>query len=155
MDVRNSVCSGFDPEPSVSYTNCTGSGFISNWTVFCCQPLVAKDWRYPMLSLIGIVGIVGVVCNIITIITFMYLCCFKERIKSKFGHDFSMVEDPVFYLILHLSLCDLFFCTFGLPSYWIIYYHGYFPFSEDICKFSAFFRNIIGRMFKSIHFNSS
>ena len=152
MDVTSRVCSGFVPEPSFSYTNCTGSGFIPNWTEFCCQPLAVRDFQYPMLSLIGVVGIGGVVCNTITILTFIYLCCCKERIRRKFGHDFSMVKDPVFYLILHLSFCDLLFCIFGLPSYWIVYYNGYFPFSDNICKFSAFFRNIIGSSFKSFHF---
>ena len=146
MDTTNEVCLGFVADPYNSYSNCTGSGFISNWTEFCCQPLAVQEMRYLMLPVIGVVGIVGVICNIITIITFIYLCCFQERIKMKFGHEFSMVRDPVFYLILHLSVCDLLFCICGLPSYWIVYYYGYFPLSEDICKFSAFVRNIIGKM---------
>ena len=56
-----------------------------------------------------------------------------------------MTKDPVLFLILHLSFCDLLYCIFGLPTYWDVYYHGYYPYSEDMCKYSAFFRNMLGR----------
>eukprot|EP00092_Neocalanus_flemingeri_P046236 GFUD01051994.1.p1 GENE.GFUD01051994.1~~GFUD01051994.1.p1 ORF type:complete len:371 (-),score=35.09 GFUD01051994.1:296-1408(-) len=143
MEGDREVCDGFAPNPCVSYTNCTGSAFIANWTEVCCQPMAVKNTRYAMLSVIGLVGIVGTVCNIITISTFIYLYFFAERIKKKFGHEFAMVKDPVFFLILHLSFCDLLYCIFGLPSYWIVHYHGYFPYSEEMCKYSAFTRNVL------------
>ena len=99
-----------------------------------------------MLSVIGTVGIIGIVCNIITISTFLYLLCFPERIRRKFCQVFSaLVEDPVFFLILHMSCCDLLYCIVGLPSYWSVYYNGYFPYSEAMCKYIAFFRNALGK----------
>eukprot|EP00092_Neocalanus_flemingeri_P009136 GFUD01009837.1.p1 GENE.GFUD01009837.1~~GFUD01009837.1.p1 ORF type:complete len:404 (+),score=49.92 GFUD01009837.1:222-1433(+) len=143
MEADIEVCDGFAPNPCISYTNCTGSAFIAGWTDVCCQPMAVKNTRYAMLSVIGLVGIVGTVCNIITISTFIYLYFFAERIKKKFGHEFVMVKDPVFFLILHLSFCDLLYCIFGLPSYWIVHYHGYFPYSEEMCKYSAFTRNVL------------
>ena len=141
-----SVCGDFVAQPCVSYTNCTMSGFIHNWTDFCCQPASVKDTRSAMLSVIGLVGITGTVCNIITISSFLYMYCFPQRIRRKFGQEFAMItEDPIFFLILHLSFCDLFYCIIGLPTYWVVYYHGYFPYSEAMCKYSAFFRNTLGK----------
>ena len=139
------ICGGFIPQPCISYTNCTMSGFISNWTEFCCQPTSVKDTRAVMLSVIGIVGIIGTVCNIITISTFIYLYFFPQRIKQKFGQEFAMItNDPAFLLILHLSFCDLLYCISGLPTYWSVYYYGYYPYSEAMCKYSAVFRNTLG-----------
>ena len=139
-----SSCEGFDPDPCLSYSNCTQSDYIGNWTEICCQPEEVKDSRYFMLSVIGGVATVGAVCNFITISTFIYLYCFPERIKKKFCQEFSMIKDPVFFLILNLSICDFLYCVIGLPSYWIIYYYGYFPFSERMCKYFGFFRKLIG-----------
>eukprot|EP00092_Neocalanus_flemingeri_P012153 GFUD01013101.1.p1 GENE.GFUD01013101.1~~GFUD01013101.1.p1 ORF type:complete len:379 (-),score=55.89 GFUD01013101.1:514-1557(-) len=119
------------------------SGFITNWTEFCCQPLSVRNTRAVMLSVIGIVGIIGTVCNIITISTFLYLYFFPQRIRKQFGQEFAMIKDPVFFLILHLSFCDLLYCIIGLPSYWSVYYYGYYPYSEAMCKYSAFFRNTL------------
>ena len=146
MDRQELVCAGFVPNPCISYTNCTGSSFIPNWTEICCQPQSVKNTRYWMLFVIGAVGSIGTVCNIITISTFIYLYCFPERIKRKFGQEFSMVRDPVFFLILHLSFCDLLYCVIGLPSFWMVYYHGYFPYSEEMCKYFGFFRKLIGNL---------
>ena len=96
-----------------------------------------------MLSIIGMVGVVGTFCNILTISTFGYLYFFPVRIKEKFGQEFAMTKDPVFLLILHLSFCDLLYCVSGLPTYWDVYYHGYYPHSHAMCQYSAFFRNTI------------
>ena len=138
------VCGNFVPQLCVSYTNCTSTGFIANWTEFCCQPMPVRNASMYMLSIIGIVGIIGTICNIKTIITFLYLYYFPLRIKRKFNQEFTMTQDPAFFLILlHLSLCDFLHCIFGLPTFWIVYYHGYFPYSDAACKYSAFLRNSI------------
>ena len=137
------MCDGFVPQSCTPFINCTGSEFISNWTEFCCQPEAVKNTRYWMLSIIGMVGVVGTFCNILTICTFGYLYFFPVRIKKKFGQEFAMTKDPVFLLILHLSLCDLLYCLSGLPTYWDVYYHGYYPYSHAMCQYSAFFRNTI------------
>ena len=144
MEIHDSFCDGFVPDPCTSYTNCTGSGYVSNWTEFCCQPQRVRNTKYWMLSVIGIVGIIGTICNIITISTFVYLYCFAERIKRKFSQEFTMTSDPVFFLILHLSFCDLIYCVIGLPSYWSVYFYGYYPYSEQMCKYLASLRNFIG-----------
>ena len=141
------------PQPCISYTNCTMSGFIHNWTEYCCQPESVKSTRTVILSVIGFVGITGTVCNIITISSFFYLYFFNQRIKRKFGQDFkSITEDPVFFLILHLSICDLLYCVFGLPTYWDVYYYGYYPHSESMCRYAAFFRNSLGENVRSHKF---
>ena len=145
MAAQTEVCTGFIPNPSISYTNCTMSWFISNWTECCCQPIVVKNTKFLILSIISILGIIGTVCNIISISSFLYLYSFPERIRIKFGQEFSMLtKDPVFLIILHLSFCNLLYCIGCLPSYWIEYYYGYYPYSQAMCKFSAFFRISIG-----------
>ena len=139
------VCRGFVPQPCFSYTNCTLSGFIHNWTEYCCQPESVRSTRTPMLSVIGFVGITGIVCNMVTIFSFLYLYFFHQRIKTKFGQDFkSITDDPVFFLILNLSVCDLLYCVVGLPSYWDMYYYGYYPYSESMCKYTVFIRDSLG-----------
>ena len=136
-------CEGFVPQPCISYINCTMTEFRPNWTEFCCQPTSVRNTRSFMLSVLGIVIFTGTVCNIITILTFFYLYFFPQRIKRKFNQEFTMTEDPVFLLILHLSICDFLHCIAGLPTYWSVYYYGYFPYSDNMCKYSAFFRNTI------------
>ena len=147
MDNSQLSCEGFTPHPCYSYKNCTGSEFVSNWTEFCCQPPSVRSSRPLMLFVIVGVGTVGTVCNFITISSFIYLYCFSKRIKKKFGQEFTMIKDPVFFLVLNLSICDFLYCVIGLPSYWSIYYHGYFPYSDGICKPSAFFRKLMSNMF--------
>ena len=137
------VCRGFVPQPCISYTNCTMTGFIPNWTEFCCQPTPVKNTRELMLSVLGVVGIIGTICNIIAISTFLYIYFFPQRIRRKFNQEFTMTQDPVFFFILHLSVCDLLHCVIGLPTYWSVYYYGYYPYSMDVCKYMAFFRNSI------------
>ena len=148
MEDQPSVCDGFVPDPCFSYTNCTGSDYVSNWTEFCCQPQAVKNTRIWMLFVIGVVGMVGTVCNIITISTFTYLYCFANRIKRQFNQEFTMTSDPVFFLILHLSLCDLLYCVIGLPSYWSVYFYGYYRYSEMMCKYFGFFRKCLGISYK-------
>ena len=151
--MSGSVCEGFVPQACPSFINCTGSQFIPNWTDVCCQPESVKDTRYWMLSIVGVVGIAGTICNIITISTFVYLYFFSARIKKKFGLEFGLTKDPVFLLILHLSFCDLLYCVSGLPTYWDVYYNGYYPHSHDMCKYTAVFRNTIGYIRVYIYMN--
>ena len=129
------------------------SNFIENWTDVCCQPESVKSTRTAMLCVIGTVALLGTLCNLFNMSTFSYLLIFKNRIRRKFGQDFSMiVEDPVFYFFFNLSLCDFLYCTTGLPTYWGVYYYGYFPASDVLCRFSAFFRNTVGRWIKIMIF---
>ena len=149
MTKSGNLCNEFVPQSCTSFINCTGSEFISNWTDACCQPEGVRSTRYWMLSIVGTIGIVGTLCNILTISTFMYLYVFPERIKRKFGREYSMTKDPAFLLILHLSFCDLLYCVSGLPTYWDVYYNGYYPHSHAMCKYTAFFRNTIGKILTS------
>ena len=126
------VCENFVPQLCISNIS---TGFMSNCTEFCCQPLPVRNASVYMLSIIGIVGIIGTIFNIMTICTFLYLYYFPLRIKRKFNQEFTMTEDPVLFLILHLSLCDLLHCIFGPPTFWIVYYHGHFPYSDGLSLF--------------------
>ena len=60
-----------------------------------------------------------------------------------------MTKDPAVFLIVHLSVCDLLYCVSGLPTYWDVYYNGYYPYSHAMCKYTAFFRNTIGKILTS------
>ena len=61
METTNTACLGYVPDPYISYSNCTESEFISNWTELCYQPLALREMLYLILPVIGVVGIVGVV----------------------------------------------------------------------------------------------
>ena len=143
----------FEPNQCLSYTNCTGSDFVQNWTEHCCQPQSIRKARHVILPVIGCIEVIGIVCNIIAILTFIYLYCFPKRIKRKFNQEFpALTEDPVFFLILHLSFCDLLYCIIGLSSYFIVFYYGYFPFSAWLCTHTAFLRYTIGMALDLIPF---
>ena len=107
------LCQDFSPEPCETYPECTEDNFISNWTEFCCQPEDVKATREAMLSVIGIVFVSGSICSLFTLSTFIYLSCLPERIQQKFGQEFTMIRDPVFYLIMHLNFSDFLYCIFG------------------------------------------
>ena len=114
------MCESIDPKHCISFVNCTGSSFIPNWTDRCCQLQSVKDARVWILSIIGIISTVGTKCNILTISTFAYLYFFPQRIRRKFGQEFSMTRDPAFLLILHLSFCDTVWLVYLLIGMYII-----------------------------------
>merc|ERR1712107_300037 len=134
----------FAPLQCTAYPNCTSSDYVQGWSEENCIPSSIKNIRLVSLSIIGIVGIVGVIANATVLSSFLYVNIFKERIRKIFGRDrFSYMNEPIFLLICHLSFCDLLYCLIGLPSYWFIYYNGYFPWSHNACKGIAFMSNSI------------
>ena len=133
-------------ESCTSFIDCTGSNFIPNWTEICCQPESVKSVRFIVLPIIGIVGVIGIISNLITISTFLYLYFFQKRIKTVFKQEFSIVKDPIFFFLLHLSVCDLLYCFIGLPTYWDVFFYGYYPYSHKMCMYFASARNTIGKI---------
>ena len=95
MESDNPACTGFVPDPCISYTNCTGSGFVKNWTESCCQPQAIRDTRVLYLIVIGCVGIVSTVCNVFTVFMFIYLYSFRERIKRNFNESFAGITEDL------------------------------------------------------------
>ena len=138
----------------VSYTNCTSDAFVPNWTELCCQPEVVKDWQNIYVTAMSFFIILGSLSNMTTILSFLYLLIFFKRIQRIFSQTFSMTKDPVFFLILNLSVCDLLYCTVGLVPHWLVYYYQYFPLSNTLCKYTAVIRTIAGKKKKlpiSVH----
>lgn len=128
----------------VPFENCTGSHFHPNWTDSdSCQPKVVRDVRELMLTSTGLVCFIGITVNTLTLMTFLYLHIFHDRIKKRFGQDFTMIRDPLVVLLAHLCFCDLLYCFIGLPSYWLVYYYGYWPGSHQSCSYIAFTRDLI------------
>ena len=105
----------------VSFINCTGSNFLTNWTENNCIYKIglAPNLRYLALSSIGIVAIVGVLANILILSSFLYVVTCKARIKKKFLRvEFSYMQEPIFPLVFNLSICDLIYCSFSFPVTW-------------------------------------
>ena len=105
----------------VNFINCTGSNFITNWTDNNCvyKGGVTHNLRYLALSCTGIVAIVGIIANILILSSFLYVVTCKTRIKRKFLRvEFSYMQEPIFLLVCHLSVCDLIYCSFGVPMIW-------------------------------------
>ena len=134
----------FSRNDAISYTNCTS--YTKNWTDLCCQPQSAKDMRLVAVTTLGIFIIVGIITNLITITTFVYLLMCQKRIEKKFSRRFTITNDPVFFLILNLSFSDFLYFTVGLVSHWLVYFYGYFPMPEAICKGTAMARFILGNI---------
>ena len=82
-------------EECVSFVNCTGSNFITNWTENNCvnnegttsygSPYMAQNLRYLAFSSIGIMAIVCVLVNVLILVSFLYV----------------------------VSVCNIFYCFFG------------------------------------------
>ena len=107
----------------VNFVNCTGSNLITNWTESNCvnREGVNKDLKYLSLSVIGVAAIVGVLANVLVLSSFLYVATCKSRIKRKFLRaEFSYLKEPIFLLVSHLSVCDLIYCSFGLPMNWYV-----------------------------------
>ena len=111
-------------EECVSFVNCTGSNFITNWTENNCvnnegttsygSPYMAQNLRYLAFSSIGIMAIICVLVNVLILSSFLYVVTCKTRIKKKFLRaEFSYMQEPIFPLVCHLSVCDILYCLFG------------------------------------------
>ena len=130
---------------SVSYTNCTIDEFDPNWTELCCQRKAVKDLQIINVTMMSFFIMLGSLSNMATIFSFLYLLIFFKRIQRIFSQTFSITKDPVFFLILNLSVCDLIYCTVGLAPHWLVYYYQYFPLSNTLCKYTAVIRTIAGK----------
>ena len=103
----------------VNFINCTGSNFITNWTENNCLHKNAHSFKYLTLPLIGGASIIGILVSIILLSSFLYVVACKSRIKRKFlREEFSYMQEPMFLLVCHLSVCDLIYCSVCFPMIW-------------------------------------
>ena len=109
----------FKPVKCEVYINCTATDYIPGWSEQNCVPESVKEVRDVSLVVFAIVEIIGIVLNTIVIAAFLYVLTCQRRIRRKFLRDeFTFTRKPLFVLFCHLSICDLLYCIFGLPTYW-------------------------------------
>ena len=108
----------FKPVKCEVYINCTATDYIPGWSEQCV-PESVKEVKDVSLVVFAIVEIIGIVLNTIVIAAFLYVLTCQRRIRQKFLRDeFTLTRKPLFVLFCHLSICDLLYCIFGLPTYW-------------------------------------
>ena len=112
----------FKPVKCEVYINCTATDYQEGWSEKYCVPDTVKEVRDVSLVVFAIVEIIGIVLNSIVIAAFAYVLTCQTRIRRMFIRDikdkFTFTRNPLFVLFCHLSICDLLYCVFGLPTYW-------------------------------------
>jgi len=83
-----------------------------------------------------VVILVGTFTNLFNLVAFAY-------IYFAYPGKFPWMSDRRVLLLLHLSLCDLLYCTIGLPPFVSIFSNGFFFGSSSLCSFTAGLRNVI------------
>jgi len=83
-----------------------------------------------------VVILVGTFTNLFNLVAFAY-------IYFAYPGKFPWMSDRRVLLLLHLSFCDLLYCTIGLPPFVSIFSNGFFFGSSSLCSFTAGLRNVI------------
>jgi hypothetical protein len=66
--------------------------------------------RFFLLAVLILLLLVGVVGNVLTLVALPY-------VRRKYGAQFSVLKSTTFILLLHLSLCDLLYISFGFTHF--------------------------------------
>ena len=119
-----------------TWVNCTSSMAVIDRSH--CQPEdIREDFtRLPVLVNIATIMLIGGGGNMLTLVAIPY--CYVKHRKT-----FAALWNMTTILILHLSLCDLMYCLFGLPLFFELYYKGFFDHSAQMCVIWAALRNLI------------
>ena len=65
-------------------------------------------WQGTMLVFSCVVMVVGSLGNLLTLAAIPY-------VRRRYPAEFSLLQLPVTDLLINLSVCDLIYCSFGLP----------------------------------------
>ena len=65
-------------------------------------------WRCFMIGVAALVMVVGSLGNLLTLVAIPY-------VRRHYPQEFSLLQLPVTDLLINLSVCDLIYCSFGLP----------------------------------------
>ena len=65
-------------------------------------------WQGTMLVFSCVVMVVGSLGNLLTLVAIPY-------VRRHYPQEFSLLQLPVTDLLINLSVCDLIYCSFGLP----------------------------------------
>ena len=96
-----------------------------------CQPdsLKKRSTKIPAIINIVLIIIVGGMGNLLTLISISSALIIHRE-------NFPNLWNSTTILMLHLSLCDMLYCTLGLPVFISVYYHGFLPHSETFCRYN-------------------
>ena len=77
------------------------------------MPVEWKDHPAMFISNISAIMVIGIMGNLFTLVTVPYA---SKKYKSKFPNILNLPT----ILLLHLSFCDLLYCSMGLPVFVMI-----------------------------------
>eukprot|EP00088_Acartia_fossae_P059581 TRINITY_DN7083_c0_g1_i12.p1 TRINITY_DN7083_c0_g1~~TRINITY_DN7083_c0_g1_i12.p1 ORF type:complete len:554 (-),score=74.19 TRINITY_DN7083_c0_g1_i12:102-1763(-) len=101
-----------------------------------CFPADVQSYAPLFLLNITVISLIGGLGNVLTLIAIPYA-------YFKYTNLFTARWNGTTALMLHLSLCDLAYILFGLTFFISIYANGDFVFSDDLCWWTAFIRNLV------------
>jgi len=101
-----------------------------------CQDKRVRENRDYFVANIVVVTLVGTSTNLFNLISFAY-------VYFAYPGQFPWMSERRSLLLLHLSFCDLLYCTVGLPPFLSIFSNGFFYGSGSLCSFTAGLRNVI------------
>jgi len=112
-----------------------------------CEPehtKLVEGIRIFYMVAISVMLIVNVLGNSLTLVAL-------PIVRLYYKEEFSLLQRPVFFLLLHLSLLDLLYGVVGFPHFlYGLHFLGKNPFEYDggftHCWLLAFFRNWISEM---------
>jgi len=101
----------------------------------CQDEKVRENKVYFVANSVAVI-IVGTSTNLLNLIAIPY-------VYFAYPGEFPWMSDRRALLLLHLSFCDLLYCTIGLPPFVTIFTNGFFYGSGTLCSFTAGLRNLI------------
>jgi len=101
-----------------------------------CQDEKVRESKYYFVANSVAVVVVGTSTNIFNLVAFTY-------VYFSYPDKFPWMSNRKPLLLLHLSFCDLLYCSIGVPPFVSIFVNGFFYGSSSLCTFTAGLRNLI------------
>jgi len=101
-----------------------------------CQDEKVRESKHYFVANSVAVVVVGTSTNIFNLVAFTY-------VYFSYPDKFPWMSNRKPLLLLHLSFCDLLYCSIGVPPFVSIFVNGFFYGSSSLCTFTAGLRNLI------------
>ena len=106
----------------------------------CTKPGPHLSLRFCLLAVLILLLLVGVVGNLLTLVALPY-------VRRKYGAQFSVLKSTTFVLLLHLSLCDLLYISFGFTHFIHVLIVG----NVQLFTYYEVIFNIFGALFECMY----
>lgn len=135
MDIYCCSKLNISEECCISRANCNFTGDVDISDLEMCL-VGGEEWNMCLLIVASIVSTVGTFGNILTLASMLY-------VNTKYPNQFMILQMSVSKLLINLSICDLIYCVFGLPTMIYGQVIGKNPYDREnlFCKFEGTIRN--------------